>query len=223
MRRLTSILWPCSLWLLAACATGADDEGGGGPSVFSGGPADDPYGEETEGEETEDDPPPPPGDSVGGTGPDPSGGEDDGNPLCCEVHPDAGCDSATTESCVCASRPECCQQVWTQDCVDLAIACGDPYCEGDPADPPPDDPPDDPPPDEPPPDDPPPPPPPDGPPYMDCPCIQQADVDNFCHYGPSYPGCPMTAPGGYCDPDGNADFNDGDWVRGYNEWHVQCA
>lgn len=32
----------------------------------------------------------------------------------------------------------------------------------------------------------------------------------------------MTAPNGYCDPNGDGDFGDADWVRGYNEYHANC-
>ena len=39
-------------------------------------------------------------------------------------------DSEATEACVCTSRPACCQNVWAQECVDLAMACGDPSCDG---------------------------------------------------------------------------------------------
>lgn len=53
---------------------------------------------------------------------------DTGNPLCCSVSPTPGCESPDTESCVCATFPACCQQVWGVDCVEQAIACGDPYC-----------------------------------------------------------------------------------------------
>jgi hypothetical protein len=38
-----------------------------------------------------------------------------------------------TEACVCTSQPSCCQNVWSQQCVDLAIACGDPFCVDAPA------------------------------------------------------------------------------------------
>jgi hypothetical protein len=64
--------------------------------------------------------------SVEGTGGETTG--DVGNPLCCEVGGQAGCDSMVTEACVCTSQPSCCQAVWAEECVDLAIACGDPYC-----------------------------------------------------------------------------------------------
>jgi hypothetical protein len=53
------------------------------------------------------------------------------------------------------------------------------------------------------------------------PCL--GGVNNFCLYGPSYPGAPMTHPGGYCDPNGDANFNDADWVRGYNEYQQYCS
>jgi hypothetical protein len=53
------------------------------------------------------------------------------------------------------------------------------------------------------------------------PCL--GGVDNFCLYNPSYPGAPMTYPGGYCDPNGDADFSDADWVRGYNEYQQYCS
>jgi hypothetical protein len=45
-----------------------------------------------------------------------------------------------------------------------------------------------------------------------CPCL--GGVDNYCSYGPSYPDCGMTYPGGYCDPNGDGNFSDADWVRG---------
>ena len=53
-----------------------------------------------------------------------------------------------------------------------------------------------------------------------CPC--RSDVDNFCLYPKSETGCGMLQPGGYCDPNGDGSFDDGDWVRGYNEWHSTC-
>ena len=63
---------------------------------------------------------------MGSAGSDSAG--DTGNPLCCTVSPTPGCESPDTESCVCAILPACCQQVWGADCVEQAIACGDPYC-----------------------------------------------------------------------------------------------
>ena len=55
---------------------------------------------------------------------------------------------------------------------------------------------------------------------QDCPCF--GGVDNFCFYPPSTSGCSMTYPGGYCDPDGDGDYSDGDWVRGYFEYQDAC-
>jgi hypothetical protein len=54
-----------------------------------------------------------------------------------------------------------------------------------------------------------------------CPCW--TDVDNYCLYGGSVEGCGMTWPGGYCDPNGDGDFGDADWVRGWNEFKAACA
>lgn len=231
--RLASILWLGTLSLFGACATGVDEPGYGGFSgAYSAGPGEGSEGGDTGGASEEGDggdgsapattgAEPPPGDG--------SSGGDEGNPLCCEVHPDGGCDSEITESCVCASQPSCCQNVWTQGCVDLAIACGDPFCEGseggdetsggstgDPVEPPEDPP-------EPPPEDPPEDPPAEEPPFPTCPCLSAPGVDNFCHYGPSYPGCPMTAPGGYCDPNGDGSFAEGNWEQGWYDWHDQCT
>ena len=53
-----------------------------------------------------------------------------------------------------------------------------------------------------------------------CPC--RSDVDNYCLYGPSTPGCSMTDPGGYCDPNGDGNFSDADWSRGYREFGQYC-
>ncbi len=55
----------------------------------------------------------------------------------------------------------------------------------------------------------------------DCPCY--GGVDNYCSYGPSYPDCTMTYPGGDCDPNGDSNFNDADWVRGYYEFQKNCG
>ena len=54
-----------------------------------------------------------------------------------------------------------------------------------------------------------------------CPCLP--GVDNFCDYGPKAPGCAMTWPGGYCDPNGDQSFVDGDWGRGWTEHAAQCG
>ena len=45
--------------------------------------------------------------------------------------------------------------------------------------------------------------------------------NNMCHFA-NIGGLPMTMPGGYCDPDGNGYRDDGDWVRGYEEYCVRC-
>ena len=115
---------------LAACSAGADDGLTGFSGAYSAGPAD--GGDAGSGSEG----------SAGESGEGPattasgadgtSGGADggEGNPLCCQVGPQSGCDSEVTEACVCTSRPLCCQNVWSQECVDLAIACDDPFCGG---------------------------------------------------------------------------------------------
>lgn len=59
-----------------------------------------------------------------------------------------------------------------------------------------------------------------GNPYPNCPC--SAGIDNYCLHAPSTAGCPMTYPGGYCDPNGNGSFDDADWVRGYYEFQDYC-
>ncbi len=46
--------------------------------------------------------------------------------------------------------------------------------------------------------------------------------DNFCFAAPGTAECPMTATGGYCDPNGDKSYTDGDWVRGYNEFRKYC-
>lgn len=69
---------------------------------------------------------------------------------------------------------------------------------------------------------PPPAPPPPAPPPAPGTCECRADVDNYCLYPKSTASCGMTAPGGYCDPNGDGSFDDADWVRGYNEYHSAC-
>lgn len=121
-----------ALVLGCACAAGSDDGLTGFSGGYTAGPAE--GGDATES-------------STGGTGGSAEGpgtmgesadatgggtGVDVGSPQCCEVGVQAGCGSMVTEACVCTSQPSCCQAVWAQDCVDLAIACGDPYCDGAP-------------------------------------------------------------------------------------------
>lgn len=48
------------------------------------------------------------------------------------------------------------------------------------------------------------------------------DNTNLCHVLPETAGCPMTARGGYCDPNGDRSYTDGDWVRGYDEARANC-
>jgi hypothetical protein len=54
-------------------------------------------------------------------------------------------------------------------------------------------------------------------------CQCTGGVNNFCAYPPSTANCPMTAPGGYCDPNGDKSYTDGDWTRGYNEYQAACG
>jgi hypothetical protein len=115
--------------LLLACSAGSSDGLTSLSGAYTAGPADGgDMGTEsgTEGSE---------GESAEGpvttvASADGTSGSDDGqgNPLCCQVGAQAGCDSEETETCVCTSRPTCCQNVWAQECVDLAVACGDPFC-----------------------------------------------------------------------------------------------
>lgn len=49
---------------------------------------------------------------------------------CCQVAPTAGCGNVEIQTCVCTIEPMCCQRVWSQQCVDLAIMpCNDPACD----------------------------------------------------------------------------------------------
>ncbi len=48
-------------------------------------------------------------------------------------------------------------------------------------------------------------------------------TDNFCFHPPGTTDCPMTHPGGYCDPNGDASYEDGDWNRGFTEYKAQCG
>ncbi len=140
MSRLASpIALLVALPLLPACSAGSGDGLTSLSGAYTAGPADggDDFGTDDGSEGSEE--------SEGGGGEGPisagsaegtSGAADDGagNPLCCQVGPQAGCDSAATEECVCTSEPSCCQNVWSQECVDLAAACGDPFCAEPPGD-----------------------------------------------------------------------------------------
>lgn len=111
--------------VLAGCALSACAGGGAGPSTTS---AFDPNGGSETGTGTTSTTGPetdagmttlPPADSTG----DPPGAS------CCQVAPTPGCGNQEIEMCVCTLEPACCQEVWRQDCVDLAIdPCGDPAC-----------------------------------------------------------------------------------------------
>ncbi|MCA9706775.1 MAG: hypothetical protein KDK70_13065, partial [Myxococcales bacterium] len=110
--------------LLGGCATGGDDTGFSsfGPSTVAGtGTA-----EETDSADSSETDAP--GETSAGSAEGTTGGDDGGNPRCCEISAEPGCGSVETESCVCADEPACCQAVWSAECVEMAIACGDPYC-----------------------------------------------------------------------------------------------
>ncbi|MCX4246852.1 hypothetical protein [Paraliomyxa miuraensis] len=120
--------------LVSACAAGSDDgltgfssaaysASNGDAGTSSGGGSED-TNESAEG-------PLPTASADGTTSGGSNSGGDGGNALCCMPGGQAGCDSEVTEACVCTSQPSCCQNVWSQECVDLAIACGDPFCTGD--------------------------------------------------------------------------------------------
>ncbi len=57
--------------------------------------------------------------------------DDTGEPggSCCQVSASAGCGDPQIQTCVCTIDPSCCQEVWSQECVDLAgMTCNDPGC-----------------------------------------------------------------------------------------------
>ena len=59
-----------------------------------------------------------------------------------------------------------------------------------------------------------------------CDVPPQSGVDpNFCHHPPvpALDGCPMTWPGGFCDPDGNHQYDDADWTLGYYMFEENCG
>lgn len=119
--------------LVCACAGGSDDGLSGFTSAaYTAGP-DDTGGATTggESEDTNSEGPQTTAGSADGTSTSGNSGGDGGNPLCCQPGGQPGCESEITEACVCTSQPSCCQNVWSQECVDLAIACGDPFCTGD--------------------------------------------------------------------------------------------
>ncbi len=64
-------------------------------------------------------------------------------------------------------------------------------------------------------------------PPTSCSCNPPADShgwrDNFCFHTPETTGCDMTFAGGYCDPNGDKDYTDADWVRGYYDYQAVCG
>jgi hypothetical protein len=114
--------------LLAGCALPACAGGSEGPTTTSA------FDPTPDGSETG-----PATTSGTGTGTDDAGmttlppadatGDPPSDGSCCMVAPTPGCGNQETEMCVCTIMPACCQGVWNQDCVDLAIdPCGDPAC-----------------------------------------------------------------------------------------------
>ena len=57
-----------------------------------------------------------------------------------------------------------------------------------------------------------------GEPLTDCPCEDGAD--NVCDLAPGT--CSATLPGGYCDPDGDGAYFDGDFTLGWKEYQAKC-
>lgn len=53
----------------------------------------------------------------------------------------------------------------------------------------------------------------------DCPC--QDGADNVCDLAPGT--CSATMPGGYCDPDADGAYFDGDWTLGAQEYTQKCG
>ena len=49
-----------------------------------------------------------------------------------------------------------------------------------------------------------------------------APADNMCHLAPGTADCDMTLPGGYCDPDGDGSYADGNWGRGWVDFQTVC-
>ncbi len=55
-----------------------------------------------------------------------------------------------------------------------------------------------------------------------CGCVPDPQFYNYCQLVPNSVGCPMTAPGGYCDPNGDGDYADADWAKGEADYAWQC-
>jgi hypothetical protein len=52
-----------------------------------------------------------------------------GDESCCTEHDTSGCIDPAVQLCVCASKPECCDSEWKEECVATAKECGS--CAGD--------------------------------------------------------------------------------------------
>lgn len=60
-----------------------------------------------------------------------------------------------------------------------------------------------------------------GEPLPACPCTAEAAAAmNLCGLPPGT--CEPVKPGGYCDPNGDSNFADGDWVLGWEHWSALC-
>lgn len=55
-----------------------------------------------------------------------------------------------------------------------------------------------------------------------CSCTGPGVTNNFCHHAPRTTNCPMTFPGGYCDPNGNSQYEDADWNLGFFHYLGNC-
>lgn len=53
----------------------------------------------------------------------------------------------------------------------------------------------------------------------DCPC--SPGITTFCNLAPDV--CSATKPGGYCDPNGDGAYFDGDWTKGTMEHTAKCG
>lgn len=53
----------------------------------------------------------------------------------------------------------------------------------------------------------------------DCPCAP--GVDNVCKLAPGT--CSAVKPGGVCDPNGDGQFQDGDWTLGWKLYQAKCS
>lgn len=49
------------------------------------------------------------------------------------------------------------------------------------------------------------------------------DLQRLPLSGGRRPGLRDAGAGGYCDPNGNGEFSDADWVRGWQEYQAACT